>query len=173
MFCPKCSTAKAEGNTQYCTSCGLDLTGLGDFVQMSGERGSDARIRKGIRHGVTLLLVGAVLIPVWMFIGPMFPPADRLVEGAPSTTVLEQLFWILMWISFLAGAARIVYAYAFERGSSATGPASRKIAKVDTTEQRSLPSADYFKPADPGQWRSSEELFEPVLKQRRTSGDLR
>jgi len=152
MFCPKCSTPKAEGNTQYCTSCGLDLAGLGDFVQTSGERGSDARFRKGIRHGVTLLLIGVVLIPVWMFIGPAFPPNDRLVESAPSTTPLEQLFWILMWMSFLAGAARIVYAYAFERNSSARGTSSRKIERVNTAEQRSLPSADYFKPADPGQW---------------------
>ena len=173
MFCPKCSTPKAEGNTQYCTSCGLDLTGLGDFVQTSGKRGGNARFRMSIRHGVTLLLVGIVLIPVWMFIGPAFPPNDRLVESAPSTTLLEQLFWILMWMSFLAGAARIVYAYAFERSASGKGTSSGKIEKVDTKEQRSLPSADYFKPADPGQWRSSEELFEPVLKQRRTSGELR
>jgi len=173
MFCPKCSTPKAEGNTQYCTSCGLDLTGLGDFVQTGSAGGSDARFRKGIRHGVMLLLIGVVLIPVWMFIGPMFPPTDRLVESAPSTTLLEQLFWILMWMSFLAGAARIVYAYAFERGSTANATAAQRIKQVDTVEQRSLPSADYFKPADPGQWRSSEELFEPVLKQQRTSGELR
>lgn len=172
MFCPKCSTPKVEGNTQYCTSCGLDLAGLSDFVQMSGERGSGARFRKGIRHGVTLLLVGVVLIPVWMFIGPMFPPGDRLVESAPSTTLLEQLFWILMWMSFLAGTARIVYAYAFER-VAVKSDRQRKIERVDTEEQRSLPSSDYFKPADPGQWRSSEELFEPILKQRHTSGELR
>ena len=173
MFCPKCSTPKAKGDTQYCTGCGLDLTGLGDFVQMNGEGGSNVRFRKGIRNGVTLLLIGVVLIPVWMFIGPMFPPHDRLVEGAPSTTLLEQLFWILMWMSFLAGVARIIYAYAFERGSRSSGDLSRNIAQVDTEEQRSLPSADYFKPADPGQWRSSEDLFEPVLKQPRTSGELR
>jgi hypothetical protein len=108
-----------------------------------------------------------------MFIGPMFPPNDRLVESALSTTLLEQFFWILMWMSFLAGAARIVYAYAFERVSISEAASSRKIQQVDTAEQRSLPSADYFKPADPGQWRSSEELFEPVLKPRRTSGELR
>jgi hypothetical protein len=173
MFCPKCSTPKAEGNTQYCTSCGLDLTGLSDFVQTGGEVGSEARFRKGIRHGVTLLLIGVVLIPVWMFIGPTFPPNDRLVEGAPSTTLLEGLFLILMWMSFLAGAARIVYAYAFERGSTVSGVSPQKIEPVDTDEQRSLPSADYFKPANAGQWRSSEELFEPVLKQHRTSGELR
>ena len=173
MFCPQCSTPKAEGKTQYCTNCGFDLTGLDDLVQTGGGRGSDARFHKGIRHGVTLLLVGVVLIPMWMFIGPAFPPSDRLVESAPSTTLLEQLFWILMWMSFLAGAARIVYAYAFQRSSSASGTFSRKVARVDTKEQRSLPSADYFKPADPGQWRSSEELFEPVLKQRRPSGELR
>jgi hypothetical protein len=107
-----------------------------------------------------------------MFIGPMFPPGDRLVESAPSTTLLEQLFWILMWMSFLAGAARIVYAYAFERAAEKSDR-PRKIERVDTEEQRSLPSADYFKPADPGQWRSSEELFEPILKQRHTSGELR
>ena len=173
MFCPKCSTPKAEGNTQYCTSCGLDLTGLDDFLRTGGDGGSDARSQKGIRHGVTLLLVGVVLIPVWMFIGPIFPSGDRLVESAPNTTLLEQLFWILMWMSFLAGAARIVYAYAFERRSAMNDPSSRKIEQVDTVEQRSLPSADYFKPADPGRWRSSEELVEPVLKQRRTSGELR
>jgi hypothetical protein len=173
MFCPKCAKPKAEGRSQFCTGCGFDLTGLDDFVLSGGALGSDARYRKGIRHGVTMLLIGIVLVPVWMFIGPMFPPHDTLVESAPSTTLLEQLFWIVMWMSFLAGAARIVYAYLFEQASRSRGTSLPHIQQIDTEEQRSLPSADYFKPADPGQWRSTEELFEPVLNPTRTSGELR
>ena len=163
MFCPKCSAPKADGKTQFCTSCGLDLSGLKELVESSGPGGNDARFSKGIRHGVTLVLLGLIFIPVWMFVGPLFPPHDRLVESAPSTTFLEQLFWILMWLSFLAGAARIVYAFAFEKGR-----ASKAANFVDTVDQRSLPSGDYFKPADAGRWRSTEELFESIEDRQRS-----
>jgi len=169
MFCPKCSAPKAKGKAQFCTSCGLDLSGLDDLVSSDGRSAKGSRFEKGIRHGVILLLLGVVLVPVWMFIGPLFPSHDRLVESAPSTTFLEQFFWILMWVSFLAGAARLAYAFAFERAAKSH---SGRQGMVDTDEQRSLPSGDYFKPADPGRWRSSEELFEPVIA-RKTSGELR
>jgi len=172
MFCPKCSTTKTRGNSQYCTTCGLDLSGLDDLVESGGLAAASGRRQKGIRQGVMLMLVGVVLIPVWMFIGPMFPPDDRLVESAPSTTLLEQLFWLLMWVAFLAGAARIVYSFVFERTAPAKDGQTRQPQFAAIKDRQRLPSGDDFRPAEPGAWRSSQDLFEPVARRPRVSGDL-
>lgn len=171
MFCPRCSTKKAENGTQYCTNCGLDVSELDDYLKRAGNGTKRTDRERGIQQGVKLILMGFVLIPVWLFIGQMFPPNDRFVESSPSTTWLEQLFWILMWISFLAGAARLIYALAFSQ--NAAMKKTEKNGEIPASEQRhSLPSGDKFKPAEPGRWRSTGELFERVVSRPRNSGEL-
>jgi hypothetical protein len=140
-------------------------SGAGD-VRKPNLRG---RSQKGIRQGVTLFSIGLMLIPVWMFAGVILPPNDRLVESAPSTTPLEAIGWIAMWIAFIAGVLRIAYALIFE------GKRSKRFSPPSTGSVPgsggALPSGDYFRPADPGTWKSTDELFEPVRKPR-TSGEL-
>jgi hypothetical protein len=167
MFCPKCSTPKSQKDTQYCTSCGMDLSELDDYFR----RGTSGTRNKGVQQGIKLVLLGVILIPVWMFIGPMFPPNDRLVESAPSTTWLEQLFWILMWVSFLAGAVRLGYALTFERRRLSDKNENENVGSGD--RPRSLADGAGFRPADPGGWRSTDELFDHVTSRPRTSGELR
>jgi hypothetical protein len=174
MFCPNCSEPKANETTQFCKRCGLDLFGLSEFVESgaSDVRTPDAKGKqaKGIRQGVKLLALGLMLIPVWMFIGIIFPPNDRLVESAPSTTALEAIAWIAMWVAFIAGALRIAYAALFEEKRSISshrsgvGPANKSA--------HGLPSGDAFRPTAPGGWKTTGELFEPVKRTARTSGDL-
>ena len=163
MFCPNCSEPKLSDATQFCKRCGLDLFGLSEFIE-SGEGGVVTpfdRRRKGLKQGVGLLAIGIVLMPVWMFIGAAFPPNDRLVESAPSTTVAEAIAWIGMWIAFLAGAVRVAYALLFE--SKRTTPRITENEQFKTSQRSNqLPSADYFRPADPGGWKTSGELFEKV-----------
>lgn len=170
MYCPNCSELKSQDNTQYCTKCGFDLRGIDDVVARGGLGSADTR-RKGIELGVRLILIGLTLIPVWMFIGVIFPPNDRLVEGSPSTTFLEEIFWIAMWIFFIAGMSKIIFALAFGRREQKSATESN-VTNEDET-RHSLPSGENFRPADPGMWKSTDELFEPVINRPRTSGELR
>jgi hypothetical protein len=171
MFCPNCSEPKPVDATQFCKRCGLDLFGLSEFIE-SGESSTvksfDRRL-KGVRQGSILFGIGLILIPVWMFIGAAFPPNDRMVESAPSTTVAEMLAWIGMWMSLIAGAIRIGYAFLFE-GRQTFGSGLERSRAAKQKEPGALPSADYFRPADPGSWKTSGELFEKVKV--RHSGEL-
>jgi hypothetical protein len=121
----------------------LDLSVLEDHV----ERGVAGTRRKGTEQGVKLILLGIILVPVWMFIGAAFPPSDRFVESAPSTTWLEQIFWILMWMSFLSGAARIGHAYVFEQRPG-SGDKSENANINSFHAKRSLPDGENFRVAD-------------------------
>ncbi len=168
MFCPRCSEAKAAENTQFCTKCGFNLTGLHTFVESGGKRPDK---RKGIEQGVKLIMLGVILIPVWMFIAPAFPANDRFIEGAPSTTWAEAIAWILMWVSFLAGAGRIAFALVFETAAAwSVAQSDRNVG--ETPENAALPSGESFQGVKPGKWKTTDELFEPVLRKPRTSGEL-
>jgi len=173
MYCPNCSEPKANDATQFCKRCGLDLFGLSEFVESGANdvraTGVRSKHRKGIKQGISLFAVGLMLIPIWMFAGVVFPPNDRFVESAPSTTPLEAIAWIAMWMAFIAGALRIAYAFIFEnkRFERFNAPSTGSVPGSGG----SLPSGDYFRPADPGTWKSTDELFEPVRKTR-TSGEL-
>lgn len=179
MFCPKCSEPKSSDETQFCTKCGLDLSGLETVIKGGAGyvRALRSRQRKGIEQGVILMLIGFVLIPVWLFIGPAFPADDRLVESSPSTTWLEQIAWMLTWTMFAAGAARIAFAVAFEGNVNRSG-GSENTADTDgpvfepTPDRAALPSGDAFHGANPGGWKTTGDLFEPVIRKSKTSGDL-
>jgi hypothetical protein len=171
MFCPNCSEPKPADATQFCKRCGLDLFGLSEFIE-SGDgkvvRHFD-RKHKGLKQSALLFAIGFLLIPVWMFIGGAFPPSDRLVESAPSTTPAETLSWIGMWIAFGAGVIRITYSLLFEgRRSNNFGFDDRNISR--RAKRNELSSGDYFRPADAGSWKVSEDLFEKVKT--RHSGEL-
>ena len=169
MFCPKCSEPKVSDSTVFCTKCGLDLGELNSFVE-SGASGR-GKSSDGIRHGFILLVIGVLLIPVWMFIGAAFPPADRFVEGSPSTTAAEAVAWILMWVAFLAGTARIAYAVAFERASK-TRREEKGASTNDDAFRAELPAGDGFQPASAGKWKTTDELLDPILRKPKTSGEL-
>jgi hypothetical protein len=117
-----------------------------------------------------LLALGLLLIPVWMFIGAAFPPDDKLVESSPSTTWLEQIAWIVMWMAFLASALRIAYSLVFE--SSETRRHSQPISSLNKSEDRYLGSAATFEAAQPGKWRTTDDLAQTIIGKTRTSGDL-
>jgi len=173
MFCPNCSEQKANDATQFCKRCGLDLFGLSEFVESGAgdlrKPNKKWKSQKGISQGVSIVSIGLMLIPVWMFAAVILPPSDRLVEDAPSTTPLEAIAWIAMWMALIAGTLRIAYSLFFE------GKRSERFSLPSTGSVPgsggALPSGDYFRPADPGTWKSTDDLFEPVRKPR-TSGEL-
>lgn len=150
MYCPKCSEQVSSRATRFCTRCGADL---------GGDR------RTGLKQGFVLLALGLIMVPVWMFVGAAFPPNDRLVESAPSTTPAESIAWIFMWAAFIAAAARMGYAFLFEKAAP----------RQETTERNvdALPSGDTFEPAaKPGRWRTTHDLGDANVHGKRASGDL-
>ena len=167
LYCPSCGKSRTDIATQFCTGCGMDMTGVDRLVENHGSPGWTSQT--GIRQGVSLLIVGFLLIPVWMFVGAAFPPADKLVEGSPSTTAAEAIAWILMWVAFLAGAGRIAYSLIFDNRTLRSTKTDRELPRAH--RPAALHSADAFQAAEPGRWKVTDELLEPVLN-RRTSGDL-
>ena len=168
MFCPRCSESKAGDETVYCTRCGLDLSDLDSFVDENVKARSNTG--RGIKQGIILLALGLLLIPVWMFIGAAFPPDDKLVESSPSTTWPEQIAWIVMWMAFIASALRIAYSLVFER--SETHRHGQPILSLNKSEDRYLASAETFEAAQPGKWRTTDDLAQTIIRKARTSGDL-
>jgi len=178
MYCPNCSEPKVDERTQFCKRCGLDLFGLSEFVE-SGEGGTPRphlknKRQKGIKQGAMLVGLGLLLIPVWLFVAMIFPPNDRLVESAPSTTLAEGAAWIAMWMAFIAGALRIAYALIFEKGSSEHGQTQWRNKKATTGYRgpEALPSADAFRPAEPGRWKTTGDLYEHAARSKKSSGEL-
>ena len=168
MFCPRCSMAKTVEETVYCTSCGLDLRDLGGFVDESVKAPSITE--RGIKQAMILSALGLLLIPVWMFIGAAFPPDDKLVESSPSTTLLEQIAWIVMWMAFIASALRIAFSIVFER--SRTRQHEQPKLLLDKAEDRYLTSADTFTAVQPGKWRTTGDLAQTIIRKTRTSVEL-
>ena len=160
MFCPNCSNERTVAKTQYCVKCGYDLVG------------SDPAFQKGIRHGLILFAIGLFLIPIWMFIGAAFPPNDRLVESAPSTTAGEAIAWIMMWMTFIAAAARIGYAIFFQREVRSENSEKTNSALNSRNSNNALPGGDAFEPAAAGKWKTTSELKMQAGFHQRTSGEL-
>ncbi len=102
MFCPKCAEIQSNETTQYCRKCGFNLENLTSFVETKGELNSQTSSRQnGIRQGVKLILLSVILFPIYVFLAPMFPPNDVLVESSPSNTWFEQISWAIMTTLFL------------------------------------------------------------------------
>ena len=157
MFCQACGAENSVEGTQFCTSCGSNLAGSS---------------RKGFRQGLVLIVLGLIMIPVWMFIGAAFPPADKLVESAPSTTIGETIAWIVMWMAFVAGSARIAFSLVFEKRTSEVESTGQETVPGLGHRPESLPAGDTFEPAGRGKWKTTSELVMPSTAKRRTSGEL-
>jgi hypothetical protein len=108
-----------------------------------------------------LATIGLLLIPVWMFIGAAFPAADRFVESHPSTTWPEQIAWIGMWMAFIAAAARLLYALVIEKSSISRVNECEAVRELNMAVA-GLPSADAFQSATAANWRTTNDLADPL-----------
>ena len=180
MFCPKCAEIQSNETTQYCRKCGFNLDDLKSFVETNGELNSQTSSRKkGIRQGVKLILLSVILFPIYVFLAPMFPPNDVLVESSPSDTWFEQISWAIMTTLFLVGALRIAYAFVFENHFAEKKTHSKndseniqKLFKL-SEKHNALPPSQAEPASKFGKWKSTEELFEPINVEGKTSGELK
>ncbi|MBA3335647.1 MAG: zinc ribbon domain-containing protein [Acidobacteria bacterium] len=180
MFCPKCAEIQLNETTQYCRKCGFNLENLMSFVETNGELNSQTSLRqKGMRRGVKLILLSVILFPIYVFLAPMFPPNDVLVESSPSNTWFEQISWAIMTTLFLVGIVRIAFAFMFENhfakqksGSQNNSENVQKSFKA-SEKHNALPPSQVEPVSNLGKWKTTGELFEPIFVKRKTSGELK
>jgi hypothetical protein len=133
MYCPNCSHPLTNSN-QFCSHCGVARDAMSEIVA-TNEMGNRAALaegkltprQKGLRQGVGLILLSAILIPVYVLLAPLFPAHDRLVESAVSDTPFEKISQAVLLTLFLVGLVRTAYAWFFEKNAhssftSATSP---------------------------------------------------
>ena len=180
MFCLKCAEIQSNETTQYCRKCGFNLENLKSFVETNEEMNSLTSSRlKGIRQGVNLILLNVILFPIYVFLAPMFPPNDVLVESSPSNTWFEQLSLTIITTLFLVGTVRIAYAFVFENHYAVQKPHSKnELENVQKTlksneKHNALPPSQAAPASNFGRWKTTDELFEPIFDERKTSGELK
>jgi hypothetical protein len=120
MYCPQCGQHQASTEMRFCSRCGFPMSGVvellasGGLLPMQAMQGAhvqpvgDSPRRLGVRQGVMMMLVGAVLVPI-LGILASFTPGDNL---------LELLIPITAVVCFAGGLMRILYATFFEQGAS-------------------------------------------------------
>ena len=175
MFCPKCACEINSDATKFCSKCGFTLKSIRNIVENNGEAQSEiSQFQKAVRLGVKLLLLALILLPVFQILGGFFTPDDKLVESSPSSSWFDFLGNAILITLTLAGIARIFYAVVFERAAKTNDSSSaQSIKEISSRENPALPPASAAPASDFGRWRTTGELFEPVFKRSKTSGELR
>jgi hypothetical protein len=114
MYCPQCGQQQASSEMRFCSRCGFPLGGVTELLasggvlqSMGGEELREQALsprRRGVKRGVVMMLVGAVVVPV---LGILNSYQDQ-------TTMLDVLVAISAIIFFAGGLMRILYALLFE-----------------------------------------------------------
>lgn len=116
MHCPQCGQQQVSGEVRFCSRCGFPLGGVIELLANGGnlptrESGIEKSKRspryEGVRQGVTMFFIGAVLVPLLAIINSF------QVNGS---TLLDILVPISAVLFFVGGFVRILYAAIFEEG---------------------------------------------------------
>ena len=118
MFCPRCGQQQATDSMRFCSRCGFSMEGvmhllahggmLPRYELPAGEKIISPR-RRGVRQGAMLMLIGALLVPIFGVMAGFAPGRISDVFGffAALTAV----------ICFLGGPLRMLFAAIFEEGA--------------------------------------------------------
>src|SRR4051812_20240128 len=121
MYCPRCGQQQATDSMRFCSRCGFAMEGvmqllanggmLPAYQPPAGEKKMSPR-RKGVKQGVLLILIGAILVPI---LGVMSGFAPGRLEN-----VFEFFAAISALVCFLGGPLRMLFAAIFEEGAPPT-----------------------------------------------------
>ncbi len=120
MHCPQCGQQQVSGELRFCSRCGFPLGGVSELLANGGSlpllqpetTGGPKRRSpryEGVRQGVTLLFLGAVLVPLL-----------GILYSFSNNSLLEVLVPITAVLFFVGGFLRILYAAIFEEAAPAT-----------------------------------------------------
>ena len=107
MHCPRCGQEQISDEMRFCKSCGFSLDGVRELLatgnispalEKESHQPRQSPRRKGVRHGVILL-----------FISMVFMPLINLI-GKPQGEFLPMIF-------LMAGLMRILYAVIFQEAA--------------------------------------------------------
>ncbi|MBD0325744.1 MAG: hypothetical protein ICV68_04900 [Pyrinomonadaceae bacterium] len=137
MYCPQCGQQQVSGEVRFCSRCGFPLGGVIELLANGGnlptrELATESRKRspryEGVRQGVIMFFIGAVLVPLLGILN------SYQTNGS---TLLEILVPISAVLFFVGGFMRILYAAIFEEGAPTayTQPASMPYTPPPTPPQ--------------------------------------
>lgn len=183
MYCPKCAQPQVIEETQFCSHCGLSLNNLKEMVLADGkaklEQSEQAGPKyspqqKGVRQGVTLMLLSVILIPAYILLAALFPANDRLVESAVSDTPFEKISQALLLTIFLLGMARMLYARFFQEAGIVEGSAETGLEQLrGSSANHVLPPAQGAPVSNFGSWRANTgEIAQPLSVSEHTTKSL-
>lgn len=107
MYCPRCGQQQISEEMRFCSRCGLPLSGLTDWLAVSGlapgpEQQKQAAMhsprRKGIRRGGKIMFFSAALAPIFL----MF-----------SLLIDEPFPLVFPFIAFIVGLTILLYSRIF------------------------------------------------------------
>lgn len=122
MFCPRCGQQQATDSMRFCSRCGFPMEGamillahggtLPHYEPPLGEREISPR-RRGVKQGVLLMLIGAVLVPL-LGVFSSFAPFRIGVA-------FEFFAAAAAILCFVGGPLRMLFAALFEEGARPRG----------------------------------------------------
>jgi hypothetical protein len=116
MHCPQCGQQQLSGELRFCSRCGFPLGGVSELLASGGQLPTqeDANARRkrspryeGIRQGVILFFLGAIVVPLLGIL--------NAYQEAPN--ILDLLTPLAAVLFFVGGFLRILYAAIFEEGA--------------------------------------------------------
>src|SRR5215510_4430083 len=119
MYCPRCGQQQATDSMRFCSRCGFAMEGVMHLLAHGGmlpvlqsppgEKTISPR-RKGVKQGALLMLIGAIIVPVFGVMSG-FAPGPRLENVFAFFAAISAL------IFFLGGPLRMLFAAIFEEGA--------------------------------------------------------
>jgi|SRR6185503_2364185 len=154
---------------RFCSRCGFSMDGvmhllahggmLPQYPSATGEKTISAR-RKGVKQGVLLMLIGAVLVPIFGVMSGFAP--GRLENVFAFFAALSAI------ICFVGGPLRMLFAAIFEEGAKSQYiPATSYMPPVlppQPARVSALPPAAVNTPANTQPWRArpqTSEIMQP------------
>jgi hypothetical protein len=165
MFCPKCSQQQVTDEIRFCSRCGFLLTGIAEVIENDGKLPGVSKKdrkkiltarKKGLKQGLFMLLLAILISPILMIF-------------AKEMQIRPAMFILSMFILFVVGIVRMLYAKMFEADEpldesfeqtdfqTAQNILSGKRDPAALPAAQTIPAADFVPPMQ-GAWRGSDEL---------------
>jgi hypothetical protein len=118
MFCPRCGQQQQTDSMRFCSRCGFAMDGVMHLLAHGGmlpqypaptEEKTISPRKKGVKQGALLMLIGAILVPIFGVMSGFAP--GRLDNVFAFFAALSAI------ICFLGGPLRMLFAAIFEEGA--------------------------------------------------------